>query len=59
MLNLDVRGLSCPMPFIKLKKFLVENPQDDLVVMLTISDVGGLRDVPAFCRQQALGLRAS
>ncbi|MBF6058823.1 sulfurtransferase TusA family protein [Thiomicrorhabdus sp. HH1] len=54
-MELDVSGLSCPMPIIKLKKFLAENPEKDLVVTLVLSDRGGLKDVPAFCRQQSLG----
>ena len=33
MIEIDVRGLSCPLPVAKTAKFLDENPGDGLVVL--------------------------
>ncbi|MDX1346726.1 MAG: sulfurtransferase TusA family protein [Thiomicrorhabdus chilensis] len=54
MQRLDLTGLACPMPIIKLKKFLSQNPalQDPFIV--EVSDSGALKDIPAFCQQQKL-----
>lgn len=54
IVNLDTKGMACPMPIIKLKKCLAENPGQEIVFMIELSDSGGLRDVPAFCQQQGL-----
>ena len=51
---LNFVGLNCPMPVIKLKKYLSENKGRDIHVELHLSDRSGLKDVPAFCRQQGL-----
>ena len=52
--TLDLSGLVCPMPIIKLKKYLSQNSKSNLTVWLTITDKGGLKDIPAFCQQQSL-----
>lgn len=64
LLWLDLTGLACPMPIIKLKKFLAENFQkgsqnrleNNLYVVFT--DKGGLKDIPAFCQQAGLRCQA-
>ncbi len=54
MTTLDFTGLACPMPVIKLKKYLAQNRQQSAEVIVQLSDRGGLRDIPAFCKQQNL-----
>ena len=51
---LDLSGLVCPMPIIKLKKYLSQNSQNNLTVKLIVSDRGSLKDIPSFCQQQSL-----
>jgi len=53
-MQLNLSGLVCPMPIIKLKKFLAENNEQELDVLLTISDKSGLKDIPAFCKHVGL-----
>lgn len=53
----DSKGLACPMPIIKLKKSLAQNIGTESVFLLALTDLGGLRDVPAFCQQQKLEWR--
>jgi len=53
-ISVDSKGLACPMPIIKLKKSLAQNPDSESVFLLALTDLGGLRDVPAFCQQQRL-----
>ncbi|MBO1923612.1 sulfurtransferase TusA family protein [Thiomicrorhabdus sp. 6S3-12] len=53
MYKLDCSALACPMPIIKLKKVLHENAQEN-VFRIQLKDKGGLKDIPAFCRQQGL-----
>ena len=50
----DSKGLACPMPVIKLKKALTQNPTKEGVFVLHLTDKGGLKDIPAFCQQQQL-----
>ncbi len=42
------------MPVVKLKKALTQYPDKMNVFFLTLTDKGGLQDVPAFCKQQQL-----
>lgn len=56
MIELDTRGLACPMPVIKLKKCLAENPEKGLKIRMQLSDKGGLKDIPAFCQQAGISL---
>ncbi|GKT11708.1 MAG: tRNA 2-thiouridine synthesizing protein A [Thiomicrorhabdus sp.] len=51
---IDTKGLACPMPIIKLKKSLAENPELDNLFYIESTDKGGLQDIPAFCQQQCL-----
>jgi len=51
---LNLVGLNCPMPVIKLKKYLSENKGRAIHVELHLSDRSGLKDMPAFCSQQGL-----
>lgn len=53
MVELDLTGLVCPMPLIKLKKALVTYV-DVTVFRVFVSDRGGLKDIPAFCAKQGL-----
>ncbi len=53
-MQLNLVGLVCPMPIIKLKKYLAENSGKKIDVVLEISDKSGLRDIPAFCQQAGL-----
>ncbi len=53
-IELDTKGLACPMPIIKLKKCLAQNSAADAVILIALTDAGGLKDVPAFCQQQGL-----
>lgn len=54
LIKLDTKGLACPMPIIKLKKCLAQNTVRDMQILMELTDVGGLKDVPAFCQQQGL-----
>lgn len=51
-MTLDVTGMPCPMPIIKLKKFLSERGGEIIKLKLMASDYSALKDVPAFCSQQ-------
>ena len=53
-IKVDSKGLPCPMPVIKLKKALTQNPEHEGVFLLALTDEGGLKDIPAFCQQQKL-----
>lgn len=53
MLVVDLQGLACPMPLIKLKKCLVEFPAE-MEFKLLLTDRGALKDLPAFCSQMKL-----
>lgn len=54
MQRLDLTGLACPMPIIKLKKFLSQNPSLQESFIVEVSDSGALKDIPAFCQQQKI-----
>ena len=54
MQTLDFSGLACPMPVIKLKKFLAESPDVIQPFFVVLTDKGGLKDIPAFCKQKEL-----
>jgi len=55
-LTLDVTGLPCPMPLLRLKKMLSQNAGVMVRITLKVSDRGALRDIPAFCGQQGLAV---
>lgn len=56
---LDVVGMPCPMPILKLKKFLAQykNSTEQLNLQVFFSDKGGFKDIPAFCQQTGLHCR--
>ncbi len=45
--SLDVRAFRCPMPLLKLKQYL-NSMQNGEQVEVMVTDVGALRDIPAF-----------
>jgi len=47
--SLDLTGLSCPMPIVKISKVIKEVNQGEVVEALT-SDPGALTDFPAWAR---------
>ena len=54
LIRLDTKELACPMPIIKLKKCLAQNTMPEVQILMELTDLGGLKDVPAFCQQQGL-----
>ena len=50
-LELDCRGMRCPMPVIELGRRFTEVPVGGLVAVVT-SDVAAGADVPAWCRMR-------
>jgi len=57
-MQLDFTGMVCPMPIIKLKKFLAEQEGQSVDVEVLLTDRGALRDIPAFCEQKGLHCEA-
>jgi len=53
-MKLNLIGLVCPMPLLKLKKFLAEQQGENIDVEVAVSDKGSLKDIPAFCEQKKL-----
>lgn len=47
-LEIDVKGLKCPLPVLKLKKRIKSLPTGAVVVLLS-TDKTVLQDVPAYC----------
>ena len=47
--SLDLTGLACPMPIVKVSKAIKEINQDEILEALT-SDSGALADFPAWAR---------
>ena len=50
-LELDFRGMLCPLPVIELGKRYAEVPVGDLVAVLA-DDVAARTDIPAWCRMR-------
>jgi len=50
-LELDCRGMLCPLPVIELAKRYTEAPVGELVVVLA-DDVAARTDIPAWCRMR-------
>lgn len=48
--TLDLRGLRCPLPLLRLKQALHLRTTSEPLCVLT-TDAGALRDIPAFLRQ--------
>ena len=51
MIELDTRGLLCPLPVLKLRKLLNSTNQKDKIKLLT-DDPAAIVDVPHFCNEQ-------
>ena len=51
MIELDTRGLLCPLPVLKLRKLIKSTKQKDNIKLLT-DDPAAIVDVPHFCDEQ-------
>lgn len=51
LIELDTRGLLCPLPVLKLRKLLKSNKQKDKIKLIT-DDPAAIVDVPHFCDEQ-------
>ena len=49
-IELDTRGLNCPLPILKAKKSLASMTTGQLL-RVTSTDTGSMRDFQAFCKQ--------
>ena len=49
-IEVDARGLNCPLPILKAKKALAEVQSGELLKVLC-TDAGSVRDFQAFCKQ--------
>lgn len=52
--EIDLSGLACPFPLVKLKQLLSKRGEGAFSVKLMMTDKAGLKDIPAFCRQKKL-----
>lgn len=51
-MELDTRGLNCPLPILKMRK-TINAAEPGQVVRMISSDPGSLKDMESFCRQTA------
>ena len=51
MIELDTRGLLCPLPVLKLRKLINSVKQTDKIKLIT-DDPAAIIDVPHFCDEQ-------
>ena len=51
MIELDTRGLLCPLPVLKLRKLIKSTKQKDKICLMT-DDPAAIVDVPHFCNEQ-------
>ena len=51
MLELDTRGLICPLPVLKLRKLISSTKQKGKIKLMT-DDPAAIVDVPHFCNEQ-------
>lgn len=51
MIELDTRGLLCPLPVLKLRKLINSVKQTDKIRLIT-DDPAAIIDVPHFCDEQ-------
>ena len=51
MIELDTRGLLCPLPVLKLRK-LINSPEQKGKIKLMTDDPAAIVDVPHFCNEQ-------
>ena len=47
-LEIDLQGLKCPLPVLKLKKRICAIPKGSLIIVLTTDDTT-LMDIPSYC----------
>ncbi len=57
-LELDARGLNCPLPILRAKKSIKELASGQVLRVLT-TDPGSVKDFEAFCKQTGNELLAS
>ena len=48
--ELDTRGLNCPLPILKMRK-TINTAEPGQVVRMISSDLGSIKDMESFCRQ--------
>jgi tRNA 2-thiouridine synthesizing protein A len=53
---IDARGLNCPLPVLRLRKYLLTAPAGADVELIA-TDRAALRDVPAFCAAHGHSVR--
>ncbi len=51
MIELDTRGLLCPLPVLKLRKLINSTKQKEKIKLIT-DDPAAVIDVPHFCNEQ-------
>ena len=51
MIELDTRGLLCPLPVLKLRKLIKSIEHKDKIKLIT-DDPAAILDVPHFCNEQ-------
>ena len=51
MIELDTRGLLCPLPVLKLRQLIKSTKQKDKIKLMT-DDPAAIVDVPHFCNEQ-------
>jgi len=51
LIELDTRGLLCPLPVLKLRKLIKSTKQKDKIKLMT-DDPAAIVDVPHFCNEQ-------
>ena len=51
MIELDTRGLLCPLPVLKLRKLIKSTKKKDKIKLIT-DDPAAIVDVPHFCNEQ-------
>ena len=49
-MELDTRGLNCPLPILKAKKSIAQMSSGQ-VLRVTATDPGSVKDMEAFCKQ--------
>lgn len=56
--KLDVRGLNCPQPILRIRACL-EEMESEKVLQITATDPGSIRDIETFCDQTDNALLSS
>ena len=51
MIEVDTRGLLCPLPVLKLRKLIKSTKKKDKIKLMT-DDPAAIVDVPHFCNEQ-------